>query len=281
MRGVHELSHAAGLTCLEDVWKGARYGYSFRCQHGHEVVRRLDHLKARPFCLICAKVNRDQFGPFSRLLRDAAIAGVTCLDTKWLGAEHNYRYRCENGHEWSRKQIGSGKGRGCPVCSRIASNFQRRKNENLSKLNGIAQIHGGACLSTEYLGANQKYSFRCAQGHEWSAYPSVLKSGSWCKRCHFDSRLLGIEQAHEAAKARGGQCLSQNYVNSLSKLTWQCHRGHEWQAPLAAIRVGKWCKQCASMDRISNAKSKARIRYTDAGTRLFDTVTSKPAASRR
>ena len=32
---------------------------------------------------------------------------------------------------------------------------------------------------------------------------------------------------------------------------------------------------------ISNAKSKTRIRYTDAGTRLFDTVTSKPAASRR
>lgn len=265
---VHELARASQLTCLNKDWQGARHGYEFRCQSGHTTVRRLDHLRKRPFCVTCAKLQRDQSGPFVALLRDASANGITCLDTEWLGADHRYRFRCLEGHEWARKQTGSGRGRGCPVCTRTASNLERRKQENLSKLQDMARKHGGMCLSTQYLGSNQKYSFRCAQGHEWTTYPSVLNSGSWCRRCHFDGRLLGIEQAHEAAMARGGQCLSQNYVNSLSKLTWLCHRGHEWTAPLAAIRVGKWCKQCASMDRISNAKSSARIRYEDAGARL-------------
>lgn len=109
-------------------------------------------------------------------------------------------------------------------------------------------------MSTQYSGVNVKYDFRCAVGHEWSTLPSVLLSGSWCKRCYFDSRLLGIEQAHEAAKERGGRCLSDHYVTSLSKLTWLCHRGHEWKAPLSAIKVGKWCKRCASIDQTANGE---------------------------
>lgn len=266
MQSVHELASAARLTCLDAEWMGARHGYLFRCELGHEATRRLDRLKIKPFCSVCAWLERERAAPLAALQKEAAAAGITCLDTEWLGIQHQYQFRCDEGHEWSRRLVGSWKGRGCPVCARAASNLKRCKQENLHKLQNIALMHGGVCLSTEYSGANQKYAFRCAAGHEWSTHRSVLFSGSWCKRCHFNSRMLGLEHAHEAAKARGGRCLSDQYVNSLSKLTWVCHRGHEWQAPLSAIRVGKWCKQCASMDRISNADSKTRIKYGDAGS---------------
>lgn len=268
MFALQELASAARLTCLDMEWMGARHGYLFRCELGHESTRRLDRLKTKPFCLACARLEREHSGPMAALLRDAASVGITCLDTEWRGADHRYQFRCNEGHEWTRTQVGSWKGRGCPVCARAASNLKRLKQENLRKLQDLAMSHGGVCLSTQYFGADEKYSFRCAVGHEWSTPPSVLIGGSWCKRCHFDSRLLGIELAHEAAKARGGRCLSVHYVNSLSKLTWLCHRGHEWQAPLSAIRVGKWCKRCASMDRISNPQSKTRIRYEDVGARF-------------
>ena len=199
------------------------------------------------------------------LHRKALALGITCLDTQWQGFDHSYRFRCSEGHEWVRTQVGSSRGRGCKLCNLAAGNQKKRKQGNLLKLQEIAASRGGVCLSTEYVGANDKYQFRCAAGHVWVTYPSSVVSGSWCKRCHFDSRLLGIEQAHEAAKARGGRCLSENYVASLSKLKWRCHRGHEWQAPLSAIKVGKWCKRCASMDQIRNANSKARRLYEPAG----------------
>jgi hypothetical protein len=37
------------------------------------------------------------------------------------------------------------------------------------------------------------------------------------------------------ASARGGQCLSPQYIHSKVKLTWRCARGHLWRAlpPLA------------------------------------------------
>lgn len=279
MLAVHELASAAKLTCLDDEWLGARHGYLFRCEQGHEAARRLDGLKTKPFCGVCARQERDRSGPLAALHRDAAGVGITCLDTEWRGAHHSYRFRCAEGHEWTRTQAGSWKGRGCPVCTRAASNQRRHKQENLIRLQDIALAHGGTCLSTQYSGVNVKYEFRCSAGHEWAALPSVLFSGSWCKRCYFDSRLLGIEQAHEAAKARGGRCLSDQYVTSLSKLTWLCHRGHEWKAPLSAIKVGKWCKRCASMDQIRSANSKARIRYRDAGARLLDSTMGKMGAS--
>lgn len=266
MLAVHELASAAKLTCLDDEWLGARHGYLFRCELGHDAARRLDGLKAKPYCGVCARQERERSGPLAALHRDAASVGITCLDTEWRGIHHSYRFRCAEGHEWTRTQAGSWQGRGCPLCARTASNQRRHKQENLRKLQDIAQAHGGVCLSTQYSGVNVKYPFRCAVGHEWTTLPSVLFGGSWCKRCHFDSRLLGIEQAHEAAKARGGRCLSAHYVASLSKLTWLCHRGHEWQAPLSAIKVGKWCKRCASMDQIRNANSKARIRYGVSGS---------------
>jgi hypothetical protein len=270
MSGVHELARAAQLTCLDASWGGARHAYSFRCNQGHEIRRRLDGLKARPYCGICARHEREHAGPLAALHREAAARGIRCLDTQWRGSDHSYRFRCPEGHEWVRTQVGSSRGRGCKLCNLAASNLKKQKRENLVKLQQLASSRGGICLSTEYLGVNLKYRFRCSAGHEWSAYPSVLVSGSWCKRCHFDSRLLGIEQAHEAAKLRGGRCLSEHYVASLSKLTWLCHRGHEWHAPLSAIKVGKWCKRCASMDRISNADSGVQIRYSDAGARLVE-----------
>lgn len=106
---------------LRQGMDGSTARLPFRCLHGHEAARRLDHLKERPFCLTCAKLQRDHSGPFAALLRDAMDKGIACLDSEWLGADHSYRFRCAEGHEWTRKQIGSGKGRGCPTCARTAS----------------------------------------------------------------------------------------------------------------------------------------------------------------
>jgi hypothetical protein len=107
---------------------------------------------------------------------------------------------------------------------------------------------------------------RCAQEHEWDAPARKLLYGQWCRLCQVEAKRLSIEDAQAVAAARGGECLSTVYVNSHTKLTWLCDRGHQWQAILTSVRhKGTWCPQCSSMDRISNRNSKARIRYQAVG----------------
>jgi len=46
------------------------------------------------------------------------------------------------------------------------------------------------------------------------------------------------------AAVRGGHCLSDVYVNSLTKLQWVCSQGHTWMATPGNVRVGRWCPTC-------------------------------------
>lgn len=52
------------------------------------------------------------------------------------------------------------------------------------------------------------------------------------------------------ARERGGRCLSDTYVNSATKLLWQCARGHTWSAKPNSIRsCESWCPYCAGLAR--------------------------------
>jgi type VI secretion system secreted protein VgrG len=79
--------------------------------------------------------------------------------------------------------------------------------------------------------------------------------------CAHDALRLSIDQMHEVARQRGGRCLSEHYVNSVTKLHWECHRGHQWHARPGAVTKGHWCAACAHLNRITNPHSKARSKY--------------------
>jgi len=50
------------------------------------------------------------------------------------------------------------------------------------------------------------------------------------------------------AASRGGRCLSTRYVNSYAHLSWQCERGHVWNAAFASVKSrDSWCRCCASV----------------------------------
>ena len=56
---------------------------------------------------------------------------------------------------------------------------------------------------------------------------------------------LTIEDMCELAKARGGRCLSLEYIGSKTKLHWQCAKGHTWKATPSSIKTKTWCPDCA------------------------------------
>lgn len=66
-----------------------------------------------------------------------------------------------------------------------------------------------------------------------------------------------IEECMEVARARGGECLSSEYVNEDGKLKWRCSEGHEWESSAACVvRAKTWCARC------NNSRSASRRRHT-------------------
>jgi hypothetical protein len=43
-------------------------------------------------------------------------------------------------------------------------------------------------------------------------------------------KRITLQDCHEFAKAKGGQCLSKKYVKIFDKMLWSCGDGHIWEA---------------------------------------------------
>lgn len=128
-----------------------------------------------------------------------------------------------------------------------------------------AREQGGQCLATEYRGSTEKYWFRCAAGHEWQAVASQIWLGHWCRQCANLKLRNSIEDMQALAATRGGLCLSAEYHGKGVRLTWQCHHGHVWESRPVNVGAGKWCPQCAILDRVRAKNNWKRKRYEVLG----------------
>ena len=60
-------------------------------------------------------------------------------------------------------------------------------------------------------------------------------------------RRLTITDMRKIAALKGGQCLSEKYVNNSTNLVWKCADGHQWEAkPGNIISRKSWCPFCAT-----------------------------------
>ncbi|MEH7223216.1 hypothetical protein V7112_05315 [Bacillus sp. JJ1566] len=57
----------------------------------------------------------------------------------------------------------------------------------------------------------------------------------------FNRKKHNIENMRYLAKERGGQCLSQQYVNINTKLQWMCSNGHIFESRPVDVLRGNWC----------------------------------------
>ena len=55
---------------------------------------------------------------------------------------------------------------------------------------------------------------------------------------------------NKIAMKRGGRCLSETYIDSKTKLQFECEYGHKWYAIPMNIKLGTWCPTCATRDGI-------------------------------
>jgi hypothetical protein len=134
----------------------------------------------------------------------------------------------------------------------IALNTSRqRPNQDFSlqQLQRIASQRGGECLASRYLKTMSPLRWRCAFGHQWQAsLASIIRRNTWCPACA-GNRKLELKDLCKLARERGGKCLSREYLNGRTPLTWECSHGHKWRAAAEQVkgglfRKGTWCPRC-------------------------------------
>ncbi|MBC7954520.1 MAG: hypothetical protein H7Y33_01450 [Cytophagales bacterium] len=120
----------------------------------------------------------------------------------------------------------------------------------MSRAHEVAHAKGGVCLSKRYVDVKDKLRWQCHLGHRWMASLDTVGRSAWCHACaHHRNPDEMLAMVSAAARARGGRLLSPRYVNSRTKLDFQCRAGHEWSAAPAHVLHGTWCPRCAGWHR--------------------------------
>jgi hypothetical protein len=165
--------------------------------------------------------------------------GGKLISKIFLGLHHKYIWECERGHRWTASAASiKHQGTWCPEC-------KGKPTYTIEDMHKIAKTFGGRCASIQYKGAHQKLTWECSQGHLWEAIPTNVISGHWCPKCAGCHRG-NLEEMKEIAANRGGKCLSGKYINSATKLKWECADGHVWEAlPSNVKNKGSWCPICS------------------------------------
>jgi hypothetical protein len=231
---------AEGYELISDTYKNAKDKIKLKCPEGHEwetSFRTFDTLKCR--CIYCAGQAKHEYDDVKDRIENER--GFELISTEYINANTPLTVRCKNEHEWKVSYSGLfGKSRlGCPHCSHRAKHTYEEVKERIAE-------KGFELLSTEYTGANNKILLRCSNGHEWeSSYSCIVRRNTGCPYCKGTIKKT-YEEIYEAFKSKGYKLLSLDYVNSQTKLQYQCpnHPDRELWISYGNLHSGHGCPYC-------------------------------------
>jgi len=250
---MQRLAEKRGGKCLSKEYFDIKSKLLWECEKGHQWEASWRSVKNGTWCKKCLNIEKLQ-----QMQKIAEKRGGKCLSKEYISIESKLLWECEKGHQWEAVPTSVKKGTWCPICA------NEKKKLKIEEMNNLAKNHGGKCLSKKYFNNQTKLLWECEKGHQWEAIPTSIKKGCWCDQCGKDKFKLSIEEMQEIANLRGGRCISKIYVNSYSKLLWECEEGHQWEALPTSIKKGSWCPICSQRNKkphkytIVDLKIKAR-----------------------
>jgi len=232
--------------CLSKRYVTAKTKLRWKCQKKHIWSATPDHVLRGQWCRKCGTIKaadkkRSNIHEMRALARKK---NGKCLSEKYIGSGTKLLWQCNLGHIWPAVPESITAGTWCPYCSGNSI----PKKERLKFYKEIAKQNNGKCLSRQYQSSRSPLEWECEVGHRWSAVPASIRQGNWCEKClrakSGSSQRGNIKEMQKIANDRGGECISQDYVNSQTELEWKCHYGHEWKAVPNSVKQGSWCPDC-------------------------------------
>lgn len=177
--------------------------------------------------------------------------GGQCLSTEYTNPNTLMTWKCAAGHVWEQTFNNVRRSSFCHGCNVLAG-----KKTTIETCHEYAQKHGGKCLSTKYINYTLPLKWECAVGHKWEQGWKNLYRSNFCTLCTRNMPAnavyeppvkipITLAECQDIAFNNGGICLSDEYINSKTDMSWECKIGHKWQATASSVcRKRKWCERC-------------------------------------
>ncbi|RHZ66588.1 hypothetical protein Glove_306g13 [Diversispora epigaea] len=241
---VKQIAYSRNGKCLSTEYKNCYTKLLWSCAKNHKWYTTFNSVKnGNSWCPYCAGQAKNTLD-IAKII--AFNKGGECISNKYINGKSHLRWKCVRGHEWNSSLASIKNGNTwCPYC---VCNVQY----TLEDVKQIAYSRNGKCLSTEYKNCYTKLLWSCAKNHKWyTTFNSVKNGNSWCPYCAGQAKNT-LDIAKIIAFNKGGECISNKYINGKSHLRWKCVRGHEWNSSLASIKNGNtWCPYCSKYKRVS------------------------------
>lgn len=212
----------------------------FECWRGHFWFSLPRTIYDKGWCPTCMDTKRKKHNREMHLV--AAFRGGKCLSESYINIFDPLEWKCSEGHSWfARPSDVKNNHSWCPVCA-------GSEKHTIEDMRQLAKKKGGKCLSRKYTDNKTRLKWQCANGHTWLARSDGIIVGDWCAECAGVKKGT-IEQMQQLASSKGGQCLSKQYIDTITKLKWKCSHGHVWYTTPNIVKGGHWCPECAGVKK--------------------------------
>ncbi len=193
---------------------------------------------------------------YLRELIDIAEAkGGKCLSNVYINNHTKLRFTCANKNhdEWTAVPSSIKNGTWCNKCGN--ESVGEKNKTPLQKIRELCEKKDLIFLDTSRNKHDQiayKVAYKC--GHEFNLTKLQIERDTACQNCfqprRGEKQRSTIEDARKPAVTQNGKLLSKYYLNTGTKLLWQCAQGHVWTASLNSVKgsknkKGSWCPECA------------------------------------
>lgn len=218
---------------LVGEYLGAKTKTTFECDKDHQWEASPKAVMRGSGCPHCAgKVPLTAEIVNERLTgRDVRLVG------EYVSTSKKTTFECDQGHQWEATPNSVLKGTGCLICSGRAQLTTEIVNDRVADR--------GLRIVTEYITSRTKSTFECGQGHRWEAAPDNVMSGSGCPYCA-GLAPLSKNVINERIADRGLTLVGE-YINAMTKGTFECDQGHRWEGVPANVMSGSGCPDCAGL----------------------------------
>lgn len=229
----HKLAERRGFKWLGPEVNSVVIRTTWKCSKGHQWEARYYTIYSGKGCPYCAGKIRKTPEDYHKMAQAYGF--------KWIGPEvksviYQTTWECIKGHQWKARYNNIQGGQGCPYCAGKARKIPQDYHD-------LAKGRGFKWLGPEVKGAKFKTTWECGKGHQWEAKYNAIKDGRGCPYCPENAPKLP-QDYHNLARERRFKWVGPEVKSVTTKTTWECSRGHRWEAVYSSVQQGSGCPVC-------------------------------------